>query len=106
MEEILLKHKIFLKKTKTINLKLYTRAKSYKVIVGVDMQSNNLLLVFRDAKSRFLQKNGIEVAEFSNMILKDLDIISRKKIFFYNSEICSKALKLMEENGFKCCFAM
>lgn len=105
MDELLVKHNIILQKSKNLSLKEF-RTKSYKALFGIDLNSNNTILFFRDAKSRFLQKDSLKLIEMSETLAKKEDRIIKKKIFFYNSQICSKVLEFLKKNGWKCYFVM
>lgn len=105
MDELLVKHNIILQKSKNLSLKEF-KTRSYKALFGVDLKSNNTILFFRDAKSRFLQKDSLKLIQMSESLAKKENRIVKKKIFFYNSQICSKALEFLKKNGWKCYFVM
>lgn len=105
MDELLVKHNIILQKSKNLSLKEF-KTRSYKALLGIDLNSNNVILFFRDAKSRFLKKDSLKLTQMSEILAQKEGRIIKKKIFFYNSEICSKALEILKKSGWKCYFAI
>lgn len=105
MDELLVKHNIILKKSKNLSLEDF-KTRSYKALLGIDLNSNNVILFFRDAKSRFLKKDSLKLTQMSEILAQKEGRIIKKKIFFYNSEICSKALEILKKSGWKCYFAI
>lgn len=105
MDELLVKHNIILKKSKNLSLEDF-KTRSYKALLGIDLSSNNVILFFRDAKSRFLKKDSLKLTQMSEILAQKEGRIIKKKIFFYNSEICSKALEILKKSGWKCYFAI
>ncbi|CZE47066.1 hypothetical protein [Campylobacter geochelonis] len=99
LTEILIEKGMLFKKTKSIELSKFTRSKSYSALFAVDMKSNNTLIFIRDALSRFLQKDVAILEEISNLVADDEGKVIKKKLFFYNSQICSKSLNLLKEKG-------
>lgn len=104
MEELLLSNNIILKKSKTANLTKFSKVRSYKCLVGVDLESNNIIVFFRDAKSRFLKKDFENLENLANLIINDEKLVIKKRYLFLNSQICSKALNFAKERGWKCYF--
>ncbi|NLY04143.1 MAG: hypothetical protein GXZ15_04810 [Campylobacter sp.] len=102
MEERLIAKKIILKKSKTINLAKFTTARSYRCLVGVNLVADNVIVFFRDAKSRFLQNDFNKLENLANLVAEDEDRIIKKRYLFLSSQICSKALNLAKERGWQC----
>lgn len=104
MEELLLSQNIILKKSTTINLAKFSKVRSYKCLVGSDLDSNNTIIFFRDAKSRFLKKDFEILENLANLVTKDEGKVIKKRYLFLSSQICSKALDLAKSKGWKCYF--
>ncbi|PSM52319.1 hypothetical protein CBLAS_0319 [Campylobacter blaseri] len=97
--ELLVKNKIIFKKSQTIELKRYTKSRSLSSIVGVDLNSRNTIVFSREAKTKFLKKDAESLDGLANVVLNDIKVICRRKIFFSTSEICSKSYDFLKENG-------
>jgi len=93
----LLDRNVVLKEIKNITPK--TR-KKIQVFLGVDIKQFYYLLVKIDTKSRFIQKNALELMEFVKP-LSEINFQKNKKILFLNSPICSKASVLLQANGWR-----
>ncbi|NLK67010.1 MAG: hypothetical protein GX282_06000 [Campylobacteraceae bacterium] len=106
MDEILLKNSIILKKSQSVNLNELFKTRSYSCMLGVDLSSKNVIVFYRDAKSRFISKDALRLEEMSKVVIKQSGRVVKEKLFFYNSEICSKALNLLKQSGWKCFFVM
>lgn len=106
INEILVKNDIILKKSQSVNLNELFKTRSYECIIGIGLNSKNMILFFRDAKSRFISKDFVKLDEMSQIIINKSGRVIREKLFFYNSKICSKTLALLRENGWKCFFVM
>lgn len=104
MEELLLSQNIILKKSSTINLAKFSKVRSYRCLVGTDLESSNVIVFFRDAKSRFLTKDFEILENLANLVVKDSKKVIKKRYLFLNSQICSKALNLAKDRGWKCYF--
>ena len=104
MERALIDKGIILKKSTTINLAKFSKVRSYRCIVGVDLDLNNVIIFFRDAKSRFIVSDFQRVEMLANLVLNDMGIITKKRYLFINSQLCSKAQRLAKERGWKCYF--
>ena len=106
MDDILLKNNVILKKSKSVNLNQMFKTRSYECILGVDINSKNVVVFYRNAKSRFITKDALKLEEMGDKVIKESDRVVKEKLFFYNSEICSKALNLLKKSGWKCFFVM
>lgn len=99
--QVLAQNNIALKNLQWLELGKITSKKTLVAVVGVDSKSNYWLLFFRFAKARFLQKEFLEILQIANKINENLEINIKKHRIFYLSEVCSKTLNLMKENGYK-----
>lgn len=101
LSELLLKKGLFLKKFKTIQIKKFSKLKSYKIYYGVDKNGYHTLVYVRDAKSKFILKNAQNLQNLHKLIENSEDKIIKKKILFYNSDICSKAKENLKNDGWR-----
>ena len=93
--------KIVLKNLQWIELCKFTKKKTLVAAFGVDSSGFYRLLFFRFAKARFLSKEFVEILSITEKISLETGINFKKKSIYYTSEICSKTINLMKENGFK-----
>ena len=82
---------LLLQKFQTLDIASFTRSRSYGAYFGVDLKSYNVLLFMRDAE--FL-------LSLANDISTSLGKVVKKRVLFYNSQMCSKSAKFLKENGF------
>ncbi len=101
IEKWLLEAGLLVKNQKTIDLRQFTKARSYKAIIASDLDDYNLLIIFRDAKSRLLKSEVLKIFELANMICQNENIKFKYKWLFYNSQICSKAKEELKEAKWK-----
>ena len=92
ISELLLSKKLLLKNFKTLDTKEFSKKRSYEIYFGVDLDGFFTLVFVRNAKSRFISKDANE--------LLSLDKIVKKRVLFYNSQMCSKSKKILEESEF------
>lgn len=94
---LLIERRILLKDTRTIDLSVFCKKRSYELIFGTDESAYNTFVFIRRAKSRMLKAELNTLNELSEKIAASLGIIVNKRILFYNSEICSKVLATSSE---------
>lgn len=99
--KLFVQRKILLRNLQDIDLGVITTKRCYKCYLGIDLKGFYTILIIRNAKSKFLAKDFTFLKEIYAFICKKTGISIKKLIFFYNSEICSKVLKLFGENGWK-----
>ena len=92
---------IALKKPQRPELDKFTKKKTLDALYGVDTKGFYVLLFFRSAKARFLSKEFEAIDEIASKIAEQTGINFKKKAIFYSSDICSKTVNLMKENGYK-----
>lgn len=101
ISRLLVEKGLLLKKFQTINIKNITKSRSYSVYFGVDMKSNCTVVFVRNAKSRFVQKDATALLSLCDDILQKEAKIVRQRVFFYNSQICSKSLKILKDKHWR-----
>lgn len=99
--KLFVQRKILLRNLQDIDLNGVTNKRCYKCYLGIDLKGFYTILIIRNAKSKFLAKEFDILKEIYAFICKNTGINVKKLIFFYNSEICSKVLRLFKENGWK-----
>ena len=82
---------LLLQKFQTLDIASFTRSRSYGAYFGVDLKSYNVLLFMRDAE--FLLSLASDISASLGKVVK-------KRVLFYNSQMCSKSAKFLKENGF------
>lgn len=100
INELLVKYEILLKNFRTIETGNFTKKRSLSIFFGVDLSQFRTLLYLRDAKSRFVSKDAISLIEIDKKVQSSENKIVKKKILFLSSALCSKAAKILNENGF------
>lgn len=92
---------LIFKKMEEFSLKEIGIKKRIRCFLGVDTNSFYVLIFQRNAKSRLLLKEAIELEEiFKKIELLKEHAIKRKNLF-YNSPICSKSTSFFKENNWK-----
>lgn len=86
-------NKILLKDLKTLDIKEFSKKRNYQLFLGVDEDGFYNLVFFRDAKSRFVNRELEELKKIIKLIKSKFDTNIVKFTLFYNSPICSKVLK-------------
>lgn len=97
--ELLVEKKLLLKKFQTIEAKNFTKLRSYEIFFGVDLQNFNTLIFVKNAKTRFISKDALALLDLISSAENFLGKVVKKRILFLKSEICSKSLKILKENG-------
>ena len=92
---------IALKNSQRPELDKFTKKKTLDALYGIDTKGFYVLLFFRSAKARFLSKEFEAIDEIASKIAEQTGINFKKKAIFYSSDICSKTVNLMKENGYK-----
>jgi len=100
MKEIvkkLLSKKIVMKKMDSFDLSLLGSRKKILLFDGVDTSSNYVCIFVIEKKSRFLQKDVLELEKLYEKLVKIKDHNYKKKILMFSMPMCSKAEKLLKE---------
>lgn len=100
--EILAKKDIFLQKIRSVDLSLFTRKRSLKAWIGVDLKGYYTFIFIRFASTRLLKKESIEINNICSKFEESNEMKVKKRILFYTSHICSKALSEFKNSGWKC----
>ena len=93
----LLTKKIILKKVEQFDLSQLGTRKKILLFDGVDTASNYTAIFVIEKKSRFLQKDALELENLYEKLVEYKGHNYKKKILIYKMPICSKALKLLKE---------
>lgn len=96
------KRKIFLRDLKKLDSSEFTRSKTLKIFFGVDTKNFFTIVIFRFAKTKLLRKDNEILNEICQKIETKFDTVVKKRILFYSSNICKKALKDLNDSGWKC----
>ncbi|MGG7049130.1 MULTISPECIES: hypothetical protein [unclassified Campylobacter] len=94
--------KIFLKDLKNLDVSEFSRSKTLKIFFGVDLKGFYTIVFFRFAKSRLLKKESQALNELCTKFEAKFDTAIKKRILFYSSPACSKALDELTSSGWKC----
>ncbi|MCR4941544.1 MAG: hypothetical protein K5978_01955 [Campylobacter sp.] len=96
------KKKIYLKGLRQLDFSDILRSKTLEIYFGVDTKSYYTIVFVSKAKSKILRKNSDKFNELCANFEKKFDTAIKKRILFYSSQICQKAKKELENNGWKC----
>ena len=99
--ELLLSKGFVFKKFTNLDMKKYTKKRTIQGFFGVDLEGYNTLVYMINSKSKILKKDAEYIFNLDVLIQKDLEKTVKKHILFYNSDICSKSIKLLKESSFK-----
>lgn len=92
---------LIFKKIEEISLKEIGIRKRINCFLAVDEKSFYVLIIQRNAKSRLLLKEALELDEIYKKIELAKGHSIKRKNLFYNSLICSKAKNFFKENNWK-----
>ncbi|EJP75584.1 MULTISPECIES: hypothetical protein [Campylobacter] len=94
--------KILLKDLKSVDLGEFCKRRTLSACLGVDTKGFYEIVFLREAKSRLLLKEAREIDEICAKIEQKFQTAIKKRVLFYNSEICSKSLEMLKQNGWRC----
>lgn len=94
--------KLLLNGFEQISLANFTRSRTLKAYLGVDMKQFYTLVFLREAKSRLLAKEASVLNEICAQIELAREHAIKKRVLFFDSQICSKARTKLEDGGWKC----
>ena len=80
----------------------FTKKRSLEAFFGVDTKNFYEIVFLRSAKSRLLLKEASEINEICTKFEEKLQTKIKKRVIFYNSQICSKSLNYFKEEGWSC----
>ncbi len=95
--KILLSKKIILKKVEPFDLSELGTRKKIQLFDGVDTSSNYVCIFVIEKKSRFLQKDVLELEKLFEKLVQFKGHNYKKKILVYKMPMCSKAKNLLKE---------
>ncbi len=99
--DYLQKRKYIFKKFEKIDNKILKTRKKIEIYKAVNLKSFYMAIFFYNGKSRFILKNAKEILELMEK-LKDISKHNYKKsILMVEGAICSKAKKILEDNGWR-----
>ena len=94
--------KILLKDLKSVDLGEFCKRRTLSAYLGVDIKGFYEIVFLREAKSRLLLKEAHEIDEICAKIEQKFQTAIKKRVLFYSSEICSKSLEMLKQNGWRC----
>lgn len=100
--ELLNSENILLPKLGALDISALSKKRTIKAWLGVDMKDFYTLVIIRNAKARLLSKEALELEQLRQNICAQQGHAIKKMILFYSSPACSKAIALLNQNGFKC----
>ncbi|WP_281950602.1 hypothetical protein [Nitrosophilus kaiyonis] len=92
---------ILFKKLDFFDLKEIGIKKRYKICTGVDIKNRYTIIFYIDRKSRLLQKDILSIIEILNKTILQNSHNYKNRFLITSAPICSKALKLLENENFK-----
>jgi len=99
--DLLQEKKMIFKSLKSIEPKLLGSRKKINIYLGVDLKKYYTCIIKVSKKSRILKKEAEILMEFHQKLEKYQDSKINKKYIFIDAPLCSKAKKLLKENGWK-----
>lgn len=99
--KLLSQNSILLPKLAQLELKNFSKKRTLKAYLGVDMKDYYTLIFLRTANGRLLQKEASELEQISSKIQLEKGYSIKKHILFYSSQACSKALAKLKQEGYK-----
>jgi predicted nucleotidyltransferase len=93
----LLTKKIVLKKLEPFDITHLGSRKKILLFDGVDTSSNFVSIFVIEKKSRFLQKDVLELEKLFEKLVQIKEHNYKRKILLYKMPMCSKAEKLLKE---------
>ncbi|MCD8213368.1 MAG: hypothetical protein LUC34_04905 [Campylobacter sp.] len=94
--------RILLKNLKILEISEFCKKRSLTAYLGVDKNSFYEIVFIRDAKSRLLLKEAAQINEICAKFEQKFQTVIKKRVIFYNSQICSKSLDTLRQNGWRC----
>jgi len=97
--ELLQEKKLLFKSLTPIDLKALGSRKKIKIYLGVDLKKYYACVLHVEKKSRFLQKEAVELMALHEKLELFNETKIKKKYIYIQAPLCSKAKALMEENN-------
>ncbi|NPA63941.1 MAG: hypothetical protein GXO16_03095 [Epsilonproteobacteria bacterium] len=90
---------VLFRELRSLDLRSFGIKKRWSVYVGVDEKMRYWLIVQIQRKSRFLQKDARELLSVEEELKERLDHGFKKRALLLRGPLCSKARKVLEEQG-------
>lgn len=100
--ELFVDKKIVLKNLQRVELGQFCKKRSLEAYFGVRTDGFYEIVFVRRAKSRLLKKEAGELDEICAKIEAKFETAIKKRVLFYDSEICSKSLAMLTASGWRC----
>ncbi len=94
-------HNILLKNLVILQTSEFCKKRGLVLFFGVNVKGFYTLVLWREAKSRLVVKEFLELEEICRAVEAKMEFSIKKRICFYKSAICSKVVKSAKESGFK-----
>lgn len=91
--EIFSRHNILLRDLRSLDFSKYSKKRNFKLFFGVDTKKMYTVVFLRFSKSKFLQKDLLELDDICLALESEFDTNIKKRVLLYKSSICSKVLK-------------
>jgi hypothetical protein len=101
MIDILLQHGIICPRLSPIDKKELGIKKKLELYHGVDKNSHYTAIIHLQTKSRFIQKNVLDIEALFQLIKEKIGHNCKHKIVVLQSPLCSKAEARLKTNGWR-----
>lgn len=94
--------KILLRNLQHVELGKITKIRTLDCYFGINLKSFYQIVFIRNAKSRLIKKDAINLNQIVAILEQNFDTAIKKRTLFYSSEICSKAKNELKNTGWTC----
>ncbi|AJD01378.1 TRAM-like protein [Campylobacter lari] len=101
LSDILIKHGVILKNTKSLDIHVFSKKKKIACIYGENTNKQYCLILFSFAKSKILTKESLEFESIFQNISQTLNLNFKSYFIFHQALVCSKAKKYLATKGIK-----
>ncbi|EAJ1254896.1 hypothetical protein A0Y59_06910 [Campylobacter lari] len=101
LSDILIKHGIILKNTKSLDIHVFSKKKKITCIYGENTSKQYCLILFSFAKSKILTRECLEFESIFQNINQTLNLNFKNYFIFHHALICSKAKEYLTTKGIK-----
>ncbi|OCX43522.1 hypothetical protein A7X81_00550 [Campylobacter ornithocola] len=99
LSNILIKHGIILKNTKSLEARIFSKKKKLICIYGENINKQYCLILFSFTKSKILTKESLEFESIFQNIRQVLNLNFKIYFIFHQASICSKAKEYLTAKG-------
>jgi len=92
---------LLFKSLKQITAKSLESRKKIDIYVGVDLKNYYVLILHLEKKSRVISKEVEVLMQLHEKVEQFMDTKIKKRYIIIKAPLCSKAKKLLEDNGYK-----